>query len=70
MFGLCEQEEQAKLLRNLHGMTAIAREEKLDLELQLARCLKETDILHQQLMKERADHQVGQSGFCPFQNRI
>jgi hypothetical protein len=54
----CKQEEQAKLLVELDSLAARAREEELILEAQLARWLKETDIPHQQLMKQMADHRV------------
>jgi hypothetical protein len=47
-------------------MAARAREEKANLEDQLARCLKETDVLRQQ-MNEMSDHRVSKMGFNPSQ---
>jgi hypothetical protein len=69
LYGLCEQEEQAKLAGELKNMAARAHEEKTSLENQLVRCLKETDVLRQ-LKNKMSDHQVSKRGFNPCQNRI
>jgi hypothetical protein len=58
LHGFCKQEERTKLLSELESMAARAHEEKVSLEARLARSLKRKDILHQQLMKQMADHQV------------
>jgi hypothetical protein len=69
LYCFCEQEERAKLAVELKRMVARAHEEKTRLEDQLAKCLKETDVLCQQ-MNEISDHQVSKMGFIPTQNRI
>jgi hypothetical protein len=69
LYGYCEQEERAKLVGELQSMAARAREEKASLEDKLARCLKETEVLRQQ-MKEMPDNRVSKMGFNPSQNRI